>query len=204
MSAIGNLFGSTTEFFGTLMSDKMQFVKPKTTKIPKLSDKWLIKESDIFKDGIPTWDNVSLQQSLATTLGANEANLPAAEKYSASANRATRRLIGDAIPGFETMAANTEAYNKGEVPKDVQEAIMRRGAQKSTVGGFGISSGMTKNLQARDLGLTTLDLQQRGAQMTQSMMGMLNPFTARDWAFSPTQGLQNDQLFGSRGEGQDE
>jgi hypothetical protein len=57
----------------------------------------------------------------------------------------------------------------GRISADVQANLSRSGAFKALNGGFGGDSSMGRNLQARDLGLTSLDLMTKGDQM------------ARDW-----------------------
>jgi hypothetical protein len=58
---------------------------------------------------------------------------------------------------------NTEALMSGKISADVQANLARSGAFKALSGGFGAGGEMGRNLQARDLGLTSLDLQQQGA-----------------------------------------
>jgi hypothetical protein len=83
--------------------------------------------------------------------------------------------IETAIPGFrdilrmggETTRQMMDVSSQelhGEIPKDVQEAVQRSSAYTSLMGGTA-GSGMSSALTARDLGLTSLDLTQRGAQM---------------------------------------
>jgi len=55
---------------------------------------------------------------------------------------------------------------RGEVPSDVQGAIGRRAAERSLFGGFGAGSQAGRNLELRDLGLTSLDIQNRGLANT--------------------------------------
>lgn len=61
----------------------------------------------------------------------------------------------------ETLNA-AEPLLKGEIPKDIQDMVQRNAAYGSMSGGFA-GSGMARNLTARDLGLTSLDLMQQGA-----------------------------------------
>lgn len=73
--------------------------------------------------------------------------------------------------------ANTGAYLRGEIPKDVADQVRRQSAYKSLVGGYG-GSGMSKALTARDFGLTSLDLQKRGGDQLSQELGLamtLNP-----------------------------
>lgn len=52
----------------------------------------------------------------------------------------------------------------GEIPQDVQDQIQRSSAYQALRGGYA-GSGMSKALTARDLGLTSLDMIQKGGQL---------------------------------------
>lgn len=79
-------------------------------------------------------------------------------------------LLNRLVPGWSESlkqgTSNSLALLRGEIPKDVQEQVMRTAAYKSLSGGFG-GSGMSKALTARDFGRTSLDLQQVGANSAQ-------------------------------------
>lgn len=79
------------------------------------------------------------------------------------------------LPGYSEMvkqgSTNTQALLRGEIPKDVQDKIYRNSAFKSFAGGYG-GSGMSKALTARDFGLTSLDLMDKGVNSAQKWMGM--------------------------------
>lgn len=75
------------------------------------------------------------------------------------------KMLESAIPGYKSMVGNiggaiTGLVN-GEIPKDISDQIGRNSAYRSLSGGFG-GSGMARNLVARDLGLTSLDLISKG------------------------------------------
>lgn len=65
----------------------------------------------------------------------------------------TRQMLDEAAPML-----------RGEIPQDVKDQIQRSTAYKSFMGGFG-GSQMSSALTARDLGLTSLDLIGRGANL---------------------------------------
>lgn len=56
----------------------------------------------------------------------------------------------------------------GEIPQDVVDQIRRRAAERGYGSGTA-GSGFNRNLEARDLGLTSLDLIQRGLQGTSAL-----------------------------------
>lgn len=61
---------------------------------------------------------------------------------------------------------------KGEIPPDVRQALARSGAEGALQGGFG-GSGAARNMMARDLGITSLDLTQQGQGNAQSWQDLL-------------------------------
>lgn len=67
---------------------------------------------------------------------------------------------------------NAAANMSGRISADVQANLARTSAMRALQGGFGASSEMGRGLSARDLGLTSLDLQQRGMQNYQDQRVM--------------------------------
>ncbi len=84
-------------------------------------------------------------------------------------------------------ARATESYLRGEIPQDVQDQIMRSVAELAGAG-FQPSAGMApqgqvpggfqaaQGLLSRQLGLTSLDLQQRGQGLAQSWQSIAGSF----------------------------
>jgi hypothetical protein len=79
-------------------------------------------------------------------------------------------LLNRMIPGFSDLVKKgletSGQMMSGELPQDVQDQIMRSDAFQSMMGGFSGSS-MARNLTARDLGLTSLDLIGKGGSAMQ-------------------------------------
>lgn len=107
------------------------------------------------------------------------------------AKKITKYNIGELekiFPGAKTQreiaSRATESYLKGEIPKDVQDQVMRSVAELGgagftpqqagmpQVGGFQSSQG----LLARQLGLTSLDLQQTGMELSQNWQKLAGAF----------------------------
>lgn len=88
-------------------------------------------------------------------------------------------LLNQALPGYQQMvntsATNTQSLLQGQIPQDVQDLISRNTAQTAMSGGFA-GTGAAKSLTARDLGLTSLQLQQTGQSQMTSLIG-----TARNY-----------------------
>ena len=86
-------------------------------------------------------------------------------------------MLEGAIPGYSKIvggvSGNIESLLKGELPTDVSQAVQSNAATRSLEGGYG-GSGASKSLVARDLGLTSLDLTQKGIGSAQSWMQTMN------------------------------
>lgn len=99
------------------------------------------------------------------------------------------------LPGYSEMikqgGTNTLSLLRGELPKDVQDKVARTSAFKSFAGGYG-GSGMAKALTARDFGLTSLDLMERGTNSAQKWAGLTQQSTA---PYAVTARDQTDTTF---------
>jgi hypothetical protein len=86
-----------------------------------------------------------------------------------------QRLLNQALPGYQdlvgTMTRNTQALLRGEIPQDVQDQIRTAGAETSMRGGFA-GSEAARTLTARDLGLTSLQLEQQGETQAGNLISM--------------------------------
>lgn len=75
------------------------------------------------------------------------------------------QMLESAVPGYRSMVSNIggriNEMLSGKLPDDVMGNIERSAAHRSLSGGYG-GSGMARNLVARDLGLSTLDLISKG------------------------------------------
>lgn len=85
-------------------------------------------------------------------------------------------MLESAIPGYNNIVSGTSSKIQdmlgGVIPKDVEEQIQRSAAGQSLAGGYG-GTGMAHNLNARDLGLTSLDLINKGINSAQSWLGTM-------------------------------
>lgn len=98
---------------------------------------------------------------------------------------------------------NAAAMMSGRISADTQANLARSSAMRALQGGFGASSEMGRGLAARDLGLTSLDLQQRGMQDYERNRTLNYNTTLQNFAGMQTNAgalLQNDQaLLQNRG-----
>lgn len=124
---------------------------------------------------VPTVPKLDLGTEQQKAIAANQAALPGAEKLVGQANVFSRDQINQMLesvsPGYASMAARAGGVISdmisGKIPGDVSDAVQNSAAARSLGGGFA-GSGMARNLVARDLGLTSLDLTQRGINSLQN------------------------------------
>lgn len=110
-------------------------------------------------------------------------------------NQAYQQMLLGVDPNLKTQIGQigtlASSYLSGIIPQDVQDQIQRATAQQSLQGGYG-GTQMARNLTARDLGLTSMNLQQLGTTMAGTAAGMarsINPsFTpVSSLLFTPSQ-----------------
>ena len=88
------------------------------------------------------------------------------DELSKSIFQTRQDLLAQADPRALELSAiadeNAAAMMSGRIGADVQANVARSSAMQALQGGFGASSEMGRGLTARDLGLTSLNLQQQG------------------------------------------
>jgi hypothetical protein len=129
-----------------------------------------------------------------------EAQFPALSDFASNVNRQFRQELETGLPG--TLGATSQISTlvnqllQGAVPADVQAQVQRQGAEQSMALGLPPTSGMARNLQARDFGLTTMDLMQQGAAYTPGLIELsnfLSPQQSQNYLFSTGQ-LRGEDL----------
>lgn len=153
--------------------DKLFGKKPEVPELPQ------IRPGDVQKDAISE----------------NLAALPQAEALAGQASAANIRNLLQSLemsmPGaFGQARQNVGAQLRGEIPTDVSQQVQRISAETGL--NLGIAGGqLGRNLTARDLGLTSLNLQQQGlsnfASLSQPFLG--SSMDATSMFFSPSQRL---------------
>jgi hypothetical protein len=129
------------------------------------------------KPSVPDLTKLDLGQEAGKSIAANQANLPAAQNLVNQANLFSRdqitQMLQSTIPGYQGMADQSSkliaSELAGKIPDDVSGAVQDSAAARS-LGSGTAGSGFSKNLVARDLGLTSLDLTQRGLSSMESWM----------------------------------
>ena len=134
-----------------------------------------------------------------------QSQLPALQNFATAqntgANQAYQQGLFNSMPGLQgniqQFGTNTTSLLNGQIPQDVQTQVQNSSAYQALAGGFG-GSGMAHALTARDLGQTSLSLQQQGASNLNQqfqMAGALNPsnVTPSSLFYSPQTILSSDQ-----------
>jgi hypothetical protein len=153
------------------------------------------KKRQKFTQYIADTPGVDLDETYQDSLGAIAANRSLAEQQATAENRFNQaeldRQLAEEIPGYRQAQlqrmANAQNDLQGIISPDVSSAIQRHAASRGVDSGT-VGSEFNRNLEARDFGLTSLDLQQRGAQEFQSIIGT-TPLAGR---VSPGQYLNID------------
>jgi len=142
---------------------------------------------------------VPLSETFTKFLG-QEAQVPALSAFASNLNRQFRQELETGLPG--TLGATTQISTlvnqllQGAVPADVQAQVQRQSAEQAMALGIPATSEMARNLQARDFGLTTMDLMQQGAAYTPGLVELsnfLSPQQAQNYLFSTGQ-LRGEDL----------
>jgi hypothetical protein len=149
------------------------------------------------------WQNIQAREISARaaadeSLGFNEANM---SRWESMAKELTRidvdtrmSMLDQFVPDWRQKRDAASAINdklmRGEIPKDVADQLQRSAAYAAVIQGGG--AGVQRSLTARDIGATSMELQQRGMQGAQSwtqMMAGLMPEQTTAAGVMATQGM---------------
>lgn len=96
--------------------------------------------------------------------------------------------LGIQIPGYQEgqlqRTQNAMSLLRGELPPDLASQIQRNTASKALTGGYA-GTQAARNLTARDLGRTSMDLQQAGAQQFSNIIGTTPLSPLANYEFTP-------------------
>jgi hypothetical protein len=98
-------------------------------------------------------------QNSAALLDQQGLNQPLAPENGIDLNKTYDDLV-------KSMSEQGQILTAGKIPDDVQGMVMRAAAEKGLQGGQGAGSQSARNLTARDLGLTSIDLISRGVEIS--------------------------------------
>jgi hypothetical protein len=128
-------------------------------------------------DEIVRMPELDVGNAYGQAIGAINANQAGAEGVARRTNQFNQGQINDVleqgVPGFSEMQRRrvkqaTDLLGGG-IPEDVQRQVYRSSAGRALQGGFS-GSPAGRNLTARDFGRTSLDMIDRGNQMTGSIL----------------------------------
>jgi len=130
------------------------------------------------KPNVPAAPNVNPQLAQTQATAGNQAALPGLESLAGATNQFNvgqrQSMLESAIPGYKGLTTGSSdvlsGWLNGQLSPDVASAVRRNANTRSFAGGYG-GSGMADNLQARDLGLTSLDLQKMGMSALPGFLG---------------------------------
>lgn len=141
---------------------------------------------------LPPWQAIDPTQNQKDTVTGNLQTLPGAEQLATNVNtfnlKELERMFGLSQDTLKKIGANIGDMVEGKVSKDVQDQITNSAAVRALGGGFS-GTGLHKNLVARDLGLTSLDLQTKGMDSATRWMQSYNQnsFNVTSMFLSPDQ-----------------
>lgn len=150
------------------------------------------------KPNIPEMPRLDPTAVQGQAIQGNQQNLGAATQLGSAVNRFNRdqftRMLEFAAPGALGKAQEiTASQMRGEIPDDVGASVMRSAAGRAFSGGFA-GSGLSNNMGLRDLGLTSLQMQQQGMQNFGNLSQMFSQgspmFDLTSMFFTPQQRLQ--------------
>jgi hypothetical protein len=121
------------------------------------------------KPRVPNFEAVDANAEQLAAIAGNQAALPGAQKLAEQTNAFNidqlQKALASIIPGYSSIQGKqsdiVQAMLRGELPRDVQDAVQQAAASRAVGGGYG-GSGMNRNLVARDFGRTSFDLTQQG------------------------------------------
>lgn len=156
--------------------------------------------SDYFGTKVKVPELPGLKDILKTGTEANLVNLPGVQEFAGRINAFNQaevtKMLEQVLPGFsgglKSATSNAAALARGEIPSDVQSAVVNSAAARSLRGGYG-GTGMSRNLVSRDLGITSLAATEAGQNRLQALGGFARAaFPVFDFStafFNPAQML---------------
>lgn len=150
---------------------------------------------------VPEFRRVNVEGEQSAAIRQNLQQLESASELSRRTTEADQATLESqlrrAIPGYDKLiqqaSSNIGANLRGELSPEVTSQVQRSTAGRALMSGAGAGSGFGRALTARDLGLTSLNLQQQGLGQAMSFIqnqrsaGMVQPMSAASMFVSPTQ-----------------
>jgi len=167
------------------------------------------------KPKVPELKPINFEQEQTNAIRQNIAALEPAAKLAEKTTSAEQSLLETqlrrAIPGYDQIVQqagqNIGAALRGELSPEVSAQVQRSTAGRALSGGFGAGSGFGRSLTARDLGLTSMQIQNQGLAQAQNFIqqqrtfGMAQPFSVSSMFITPSQRIgalqeQQSRMYG--------
>lgn len=154
--------------------------------------------SQIFgsRPDVPNLPALNFGEQQGIAVGNNTANLPGIENLANLVNNFSQeqwdKALEAALPSYSSrkgiIAGNILDLAEGKVPGDISAQVQGNAAARSLGGGYG-GTGAGRNLVARDLGLTSLDLMDKGLSATNRWLAAAKAptFDVSSMFITPTQ-----------------
>lgn len=153
------------------------------------------------KPKAPELKPVDVNATQKATVSGNAANFADIAQLATQVNTFNQdqlnALIDRALPGArQQIQENLSSQLRGEIPKDVQSAIFRGIAERTAGGNAFGGGGFTRNVTARDLGLTSLDITNKALSSAESWLAKATApqFDVTSMFFTPQQRLAQENL----------
>jgi hypothetical protein len=149
------------------------------------------------KPKVPVFNPLDIGKETTDAAKENLAALPSVAEFAQKFNELSGDQLRDALegmlPGYSDLSSaitqQIKSYMRGEVPKDVENLLQRRAAERGiSIGGQG--SEFNENQFLRNLGLTSLQLTQQGLDAASRWIGQnasMTPVYNMNQAFLPIQ-----------------
>lgn len=150
---------------------------------------------------VPPAPNVDTTKAQGDAIAGNISNLPALSRLASATNDATTEqflaMMEKLIPGFaqisSKIAGNIKSMVSGELPSDVENYIGRKSAERGISRGTA-GSEFNKYGELRDLGLTSLEMTDRGLSSAQRWLSSQPaPMNFQSMFVSPGQRIATEQ-----------
>jgi hypothetical protein len=182
---LGSVFNSFRSVFNTLNSgvnpefgvDSLKLAKDAKDVASKLNYSPEEIKSLISAINPSTGEIISDVEKISSRLNDPAKISQAAGQIADSLNAKYQSAFAKAMPGYEANMAKanklTTQYLSGNIPQDVVDSVVRGAASKGFATGL-FGGGIGRNMVARDLGLTSLQLQATGANLLQQTASIAN------------------------------
>lgn len=171
-------------------------------------------DEELYGRKVNVPDYPELEEAQRKSTKANRDILPEAQKMVSETNTFNQaeidRMLRLNIPDLDEINRNVSstlaAWTRGEPGRAVEDLVSRKTAERSVAGGFA-GSGMHHNLEARDLGLTALEMTKRGmdsaerwlasvrSMQTTPMMDITSMFISPAQKFAAMEAKWNRDLY---------